>query len=80
MSEQNLGLSPIGIVGGHMKRLCLSCQKKPARPGPYTADTFCSLRCAASRGVDETEIYEWCAKHGWTDNPPCYKCTQEKAL
>ena len=62
-----------------MRRICLQCRKKPARPGPYTASTFCSLRCAASRGVDETEIYDWCPTHGWTDNPPCYHCAQQRA-
>jgi hypothetical protein len=44
---------------------CLQCGRKPARLlAPGERKVFCSLRCAARRGLDAATDLVWCPRHG----------------
>lgn len=54
------------------------CKDKHGKVKPARYDIFCSLRCAADRGVAETEEVSYCERHGWADATSCYHCIQEE--
>ena len=68
------------------KPLCMHCEKKPARklnlPGEYGEHAFfCSLRCAAKRGLNPPMYngYCWCQKHSewFSIGDGCDSCYSE---
>jgi hypothetical protein len=76
-----------------MRRVCYTCEKRPARRLKTRAGychaaegaMFCSIRCAADYGLLQAEVGEaaptWCRKHGWfhfTEGDGCPHCNAEE--
>lgn len=59
---------------------CVQCKKAPARY-PTSCPKFCTVRCAASRGVEAVMDLAWCDMHlYWYDrvNDECFGCWKER--